>query len=174
MERTLKCKTFYGNEVSDYGKEHNRVDYGTLAKSFDAVLNNNIFSKGWEFGEWEQVNGFVDYSEDIEELREQIEELEEEKEELEEGDLRLEEIEADIEELEDKITDLEEEQERANYEQEIFQWYIIDGNGAEILEYWTDEIVYYNYALDMYVWGVTHFGTSWSYVLTDIKIEEEE
>ena len=56
---------------------------------------------------------------------------------------------------------------------EVFQYYIIDGNGAGILSTWTDEIVYYLPVLDMYVWGVTHFGTSWDYVLTDIKIDME-
>ena len=35
----------------------------------------------------------------------------------------------------------------------------------------TDEIVYYNEELDMYVWGITHYGTSWDYVLTDIAIK---
>ena len=34
----------------------------------------------------------------------------------------------------------------------------------------TDEILFYNETLDMYVWGVTHCGTSWNYVLTDIKL----
>lgn len=53
---------------------------------------------------------------------------------------------------------------------DIFQYYIISENGANILQELTDEIVYYLPALDMYVWGVTHFGTSWDYVLTDIKI----
>lgn len=57
---------------------------------------------------------------------------------------------------------------------EIFQWYIITEKGAELLSKWTDEFVYYNDELDMYLWGVTHFGTSWDYVLTNIKIEEEE
>lgn len=54
---------------------------------------------------------------------------------------------------------------------EIFQCFIIDEKGAEILSYWTNEIVYYNEALDMYVWGVTHYGTNWSYVLTNISID---
>ena len=57
---------------------------------------------------------------------------------------------------------------------EIFQYYIIDDNGARILIELTDEIVFYNELFDMYIWGVTHFGTSWDYVLTDIKIELEE
>ena len=57
---------------------------------------------------------------------------------------------------------------------EIFQYYIISGNGAEILQLFTDEIVFYNEELDMYVWGVTHFGTGWDYVLTDIAIVKYE
>lgn len=56
---------------------------------------------------------------------------------------------------------------------EIFQYFIIDKQGAEILSTWTDEIVYYNEVLDMYVWGVTHWGTAWNYVLTDIRIDKE-
>lgn len=53
---------------------------------------------------------------------------------------------------------------------EIYQWYIITESGARFLEEHTDEIVYYHEEMDMYVWGVTHFGTSWDYVLTDIKL----
>lgn len=51
---------------------------------------------------------------------------------------------------------------------EIFQWYITDAQGAEILEE-ANEIVFYNEELELYLWGVTHWGTSWDYVLTDIK-----
>ena len=50
------------------------------------------------------------------------------------------------------------------------QYFIISNNGAEILKDYTNEIVFYNEALDMYVWGVTHWGTSWDYVLTDIRL----
>lgn len=60
-----------------------------------------------------------------------------------------------------------------DYSPEIFQWYIIDPTGAEILSEWTDEFVYYNEELELYLWGITHFGTSWDYVLTDIKIEKQ-
>ena len=56
---------------------------------------------------------------------------------------------------------------------EIFQYYIIDSGLARILEKWTNEIVYYIEPLDIYIWGITHFGTSWDYVLTNIKIEED-
>lgn len=56
----------------------------------------------------------------------------------------------------------------------IFQDYIISEQGYKFLEEYTDEIVFYNENLDIYVWGITHFGTSWDYVLTDIKLTTEE
>lgn len=62
-----------------------------------------------------------------------------------------------------------EEDEDGNYE-EVYQYYIISDNGAQFLEDHTDELVYYHPELDLYVWGITHFGTSWDYVLTDIKL----
>lgn len=159
---------FFGNEISKYGQENHRVDYRTLAKAFDAVLNNNIVSAtGWE--NWETVNGYNEYAEDSDgneysysEAHDRIEELREEQEELDEDSERYAEIEEDIRCLED-----------IRYS-EIFQYYIISDNGAEILKEYTDEIVMYNTELDMYVWGVTHCGTSWDYVLTDIPCGESE
>lgn len=62
-----------------------------------------------------------------------------------------------------------EEDEDGNY-LDVYQYYIITDSGARFLEEYTDEIVYYNEQLDMYLWGITHFGTSWDYVLTDIKL----
>lgn len=61
-----------------------------------------------------------------------------------------------------------EENEEGYYE--IYQYYIISDSGAEFLQECTDELVYYHEDLDMYVWGIDHFGTSWDYVLTDIKL----
>lgn len=150
-------KYFYGNEISEYGQEHGYVDYRTLAKAFDAVLNNNIIQETYEIGYWEQESGFIDNSEEIESLQTQIEDLMLDND----GDEHTEEI----EELQDRINELEEEQDNTD---EIFQYYIVSDNGAEILEE-INEIVFYNERLDMYVWGVTHWGTSWDYVLTDIK-----
>lgn len=57
---------------------------------------------------------------------------------------------------------------------EVYQWFVVDGNGAQILEEFTDDPVYYNEEFDIYLWGVTHWGTSWDYVLTDVKLELEE
>lgn len=62
-----------------------------------------------------------------------------------------------------------EEDEDGNYH-EIYQYYIITASGVRFLEEFTDEIVYYHEDADMYLWGITHFGTSWDYVLTDIKL----
>lgn len=162
-------KYFYGNEISNYGQENGYVDYATLAKAFDAVLNNDIIQKTYEFGYWEQESGFVDHTEEIEELQEKIAELEAIKDRLEdeepEAEDAIEKIENEISELEEQIEELEEEQDSMD---EIFQYYIVSDNGAEILKE-INEIVFYNEAFDMYVWGVTHWGTSWDYVLTDIK-----
>lgn len=151
-------KCFYGNEISEYGQEHGYVDYRTLAKAFDAVLNNDIIKRTWDVvGYWEQESGFVDHTEEIEELQEKIEELMLDNEDDEHAD--------EIEELQDRIDELEEEQDSMD---EIYQYYIVDDNGARILKE-INEIVFYNEELDMYVWGVTHWGTSWDYVLTDIR-----
>ena len=56
---------------------------------------------------------------------------------------------------------------------EIFQYYIISEYGADVLEQYTDEIVYYNEQLDLYLWGIDHFGTSWDYVLTNIVVDKD-
>ena len=57
---------------------------------------------------------------------------------------------------------------------EVYQYYIISESGANFLAEATDEIVYYHEGLNMYLWGITHFGTSWDYVLTDIKLVKSE
>ena len=126
MEVTIMFKKyFYGNEISEYGRKHGYVDYRTLAKSFDAVLNNDIINKTSDIGYWDVING-SEYDEET-----------------------------------DSYVD-------------IFQYYIISSQGAEILQRETEEIVFYNEELDMYVWGITHYGTAWDYVLTDIQCEIEK
>lgn len=68
-----------------------------------------------------------------------------------------------------ELTNGLEENEYGDY-LEVYQYYIVSDSGARFLEEYTDELVYYNQQLDMYIWGITHFGTSWDYVLTDIKL----
>ena len=52
---------------------------------------------------------------------------------------------------------------------DIFQYYIISRSFVDCLQSYTDEIVYYVPSLDLYVWGVTHWGTSWSCVECELK-----
>ena len=158
-------KFFYGHEVSPYGVENGRVDYRTFASCFDAILNNGIMQATCDIGYWEQVNGMIDNSDEIDELREQIEELEDlitedSTEEQDEAASRK------ISELEEQIEELEREQEEP---EEIFQYFIVSDNALWLLKK-AGEIVYYNEELDMYLWGVTHWGTSWDYVLTSIEL----
>lgn len=58
------------------------------------------------------------------------------------------------------------------YPIEVYQTYIISERGYDFLSRYTDEIVYYNGELYVYLWGITHYGTSWDYVLTNIKLKE--
>lgn len=146
-------KYFYGHEVSSYGVEHNRVDYRTLAKCFDAVSCDDITKLFYstinnEYNEVEIYNGSEYYYINVD------------------GDIL---IPSEYEEL-----NPEQQEEYSEQYEDIYQYYIISSYGAEILERYTNEIVWYIPILDIYVWGVTHFGTSWDYVLTDIKIEDNE
>lgn len=155
-------KYYYGNPISEYGLEYGRVDYGTLAKAFDAVLNNDIMSLTYDIGSWDQISGTIDNTDEIEELEEKKEELEEENEN---NPSQI--LENEIYNLNDRITELESEQDD---DLEVFQWFIVDDWGARLLQE-INEIVYYNETLNMYLWGVTHYGTSWNYVLTSIVID---
>ena len=56
---------------------------------------------------------------------------------------------------------------------DIFQYFIIDGQAADRLAEYTNEIVLYNSDLDMYILAVTHWGTSWDYVPANWKELDE-
>lgn len=172
---THKSIYFCGNKISEYGLKNGYVDYSTLAKAFDAVLCNDITKIFYstidgEYNEIEQVNGLVDNSDEIDELQEQLDELLDE--------YRATDDEQKEKELSDKMDEIQEKINSLEYEQdnnpEIFQYFIISDSGADLLKDLTNEILFYLHALDVYVWGVTHYGTSWDYVLTNIKIELDE
>lgn len=163
---TLQKKYFYGNEISQYGIENGRVDYGTLAKCFNCVLANDIISKTHGIGEWETILGYDYYfeldgdrytpdeaSEKIEELENMIDELENEG--SEENEEQIDELQEQIDELENPIY------------KDFYQFYIVDD--IEALRE-AGETVLENEELGLYIWCVDHWGTSWDYVLTDIKI----
>ena len=151
--------TFCGNEASGYAKEQGYLDYATFAKSFDAVMNNSIMENTFQIGYWEQENGIIDNSEEIEELEKQLEDLGEGSEKYED--------------IQEQIEELEEEQEQS-YNQDIFQYFIVSDQGAEMIKQYTEDPLFYNETLDMYVWGITHYGTAWSYVLTDVNLNCKE
>lgn len=159
-KKKMEQKYYYGNAISQYGLENGRVDYATLSKCFDAVLNNEIIKFTYDI--WEQVSGTVDNTDEIEELEEKRDELEEQNESSPSQIL-----ENEIYDINDRIAELESEQDD---EPDVFQWYIVDDWGGRLLTE-INEIVYYNETLNMYLWGVTHYGTSWDYVLTSIKID---
>ena len=158
----MEKKYYYGNAISEYGLENGRVDYATLAKAFNAVLNNDIMNLTYDIGSWKQISGTIDNSDEIEELEEKRDELEEENEN---NPSQI--IENELNEINEQIEELENEQDDGP---DVFQWFIVDDWGAILLQD-INEIVYYNKKLDMYLWGVTHYGTSWGYVLTSIKID---
>lgn len=264
--KTNNNPTFYGNEISDYGYEHGRVDYRALANSFNHVLCNDLApTVGWE--NFEQVLGWVDNSEAIEELQTELDEVSERLEEATEEKQRAEsnfdeldniydninellekfdnfeyeanevtdfmswndfdtpngdeldsdtvtreidgidfwsmrnaieehqslveeqkdgaeeafnDLEKEVEELTKRKEDLEaqiellEEEQSESNDAEVFQWYIIDDCGYNVLKYHApSELVWYCECLDIYLWGVTHWGTAWDYVLTDIECEKK-
>ena len=157
---TIKTNYFYGNEVSEYGKKNGYVDYRTLAKSFDAVMNNDIMQNTADIGYWESVGAPSEYYEyDGNEYS--YDELDEMRNELDEKA-------KSYDELYDEIS----EAMNNPYYNDEFQYFIVSDNGAEILKE-AGEIVYYNEVLDIYVWAVTHCGTNWDYVLTNIRIEKD-
>lgn len=156
---------FYGNKISDYGLEHGRVDYRTFAKAFDAVMANDLMNATADIGFWEPITDCSYYEDDegntydYESAQEKIEELR----------AQLEILQASSEPDENEISEIESNINALEYEHyyDVFQWYIVAERGARICKEY-GEILFYNETLDLYLWGVTHYGTSWDYVLTDI------
>ena len=167
--RKLFGAKFYGNEASNYAKENGYLDYATLSKAFDAVLNNNIIAKTQEIGYWEEENGMIDNSEEIEKLENKLDKLDYKLSSLDDDEEEIRNINSEIKEVQERIEELREEEENS-IGQEIYQYYIVSDEGAEIIQAYTNDPLFYNEELDMHVWGITHWGTSWDYVLTDVKL----
>ena len=173
-------KYFCGREISPYGLEKGYLDYRTLAAAFDAVLVNDITKLFYadingEYTEAEQENGYIDNSETIEELEEERDALELEQinmiKENADNVPEYETIQERIDEINEQREWLEREQEE---QREIYQYFIVSDYGAQLLKEYTSDPVFYIPVLNCYVWGVTHYGTSWDYVLTDVKLELTE
>ena len=163
-------RTFGGHEVSEYGLKHGRLDYGTMSKCFDCVLCNNITQideflfDNIESGDFEEYyhNGEQitrdEYDEALDQINEELDDLWGNDDE--ESEKRREELENMRDEYE-------------TTESEIFQYFIVSDNALSLLKE-ANELVFYSEKLDCYIWGVCHWGTSWDYVLTSIKLEKRE
>lgn len=57
---------------------------------------------------------------------------------------------------------------------DVFQYFIISEQGAEMFKDFTNELVYYLTDFDMYLLGVTHFGTPWEGVSANWKEHFED
>ena len=57
------------------------------------------------------------------------------------------------------------------FDEMVMQDFIISRYGFEILKEFTDELVFYNEELNVYIWAVTHWGTGWAYELTNVKLD---
>ena len=178
---THASKYFYGNKISDYGIQNKRVDYATLAKSFDCVLNNDIITELSAAGFYFEEENTLEYKDaagdyyTAEEAQDRTNELEDEKTDLEAEQLDLDEESDRYKEIESRLDEINEDLEALadpDYK-DIFQYYIVSDNGADILRE-AGEALFYNDKLDMYVWGVDHWGTSWGYVLTNITLNLDE
>ena len=53
----------------------------------------------------------------------------------------------------------------------VFQWYMVSDRDAQFLLD-AGEMVIYSNELNINLWCITHFGTGWSYVYSNAKIEE--
>lgn len=57
---------------------------------------------------------------------------------------------------------------------EIYQWFIVDTYDYWFEQYKENFVMTYSDKLNVWILCVTHWGTSWDYVATDVKIIEEE
>lgn len=57
---------------------------------------------------------------------------------------------------------------------EIYQWFIVEPDDYWFEQYKNNFVITYSDKLNVWILCVTHFGTSWDYVATDVKIIDEE
>ena len=167
MKKVLFKDYFFGNKISEHGRERGYVDYKAFSEAFDSVWTSNIIEKTKGIGYWEIENGFIDNTEEIEELEMHIEELYIELEETL-SDEEKENLEEEIEDCSEQIDRLSEEQNT-----EIFQYRIVDERGAALIKEYTNESLLYNDELNMYVWGVPLYGGHWEDACTNIPCEKK-
>ena len=156
--------TFWGRELNDFEIKNKCLSYATMAKCFNAVLCNNITEIDPDIfcniksGEIYNIDGESYTEEEREEL---IESLKKERDALNDMEEQRDELDEKIEEAEDAESEIP----------EIYQWFIVDDSAKWILEK-ANEPLFYSDKLGCYIWGVTHYGTAWSHVLTRLELDD--
>ena len=153
-------------------KKYKKISLRNYLNFYDInlILNNNLI-RTMEFElynyeelyEIEKKEFIYDYKEEIKQEINNIirnteiyniwEEIEEIKEEV----------------LYEFIQDHEDEINDNIYFCDIFQYYIINERDIKYLSI-LNYPIYYNYDNNLYMVGITHYGTSWDYILTNINI----
>lgn len=147
----LISRSYFNQIASDYAKENNKLDYAGLAKLVGShILCNNITEVDPSIFDNVQCGSLYEISDDA-------------LYDYEDYTLECKENEEEPMTYKDWL-----EENREDYEREvdIFQYFLVDDI------YWLEksgELVLYSDLLDCYVWCITHCGTGWSYVLTDIE-----
>ena len=81
------------------------------------------------------------------------------------------------------INDCDDSDDSDDSDEDFYQYYIVEVDTWRLEQYKnyikennidTDIYLFYSDILDCYICGVSHFGTSWDYVPTDIKIEVDK
>lgn len=69
----------------------------------------------------------------------------------------------------------DEEEENDDWEYpDIYQWFIVEPHNYWFEQYKDNFVMTYSDKLNVWILCVTHFGTGWDYVATDVKIIDEE
>lgn len=88
-------------------------------------------------------------------------------------DEEIEEIKKECEKTgEDFDYKLQEYIEDSSQSTEVYQTFIVDERTHEMLKDY-GEITYYLESIDSYFWAITHFGTAWSHVMTNLPINNQ-
>ena len=174
-EAQKKTIIFWGCKLNNEEIKNHRLSYKTLASQFEAVLCNNICEVDPNLFDNLESGDFYSYyiageevsENDFNERKEQIEdaivELNFEEWETEEQKIIIDEH---IKQLEDQLADFE------TLKNEVFQWFIVSNSALWYLKR-AGELVFYSDILDCYIWGVCHWGASWDYVMTSLRISDD-
>lgn len=143
-QKTWDSPYFYGYKISNDSKRAGYLSYHDMAAPWSMVLANSLRNATYDTGYWELENGS-----DVVYMDADYNEIDE--------DTYNELLNSGKECYEDYL--------------DVYQEYVVEPAFVTFLEEFTDELVWYNDELDLYIWGVCHWGTPWSGVSTSIKLE---